>query len=71
MKMDFPALRNRISKTLADLVPVKDVEITAIVNRRIIIPEGQSWDDWFDGPGVSDDFMADQKQPEDQVRETL
>ena len=50
---------------------VKDVEITAIGNRRMIAPAGQTWDEWFSGPGVSDDFMAERKQPEDQRRETL
>ena len=50
---------------------VKDVEITAIGNRRVIVPRGESWDDWFDAPGVSSDFMAERKQPEDQHRETL
>lgn len=24
-----------------------------------------SWDEWFDGPPVSDDFMADRQQPHD------
>jgi antitoxin VapB len=50
---------------------VKNVEITAIGNKRIISPEGQSWDEWFDGPGVSSDFMAERKQPEDQRRESF
>ena len=50
---------------------VKDVEITAIGNRRMIVPAGQSWDEWFDAPGVSSDFMTERKQPEDQHREPL
>ena len=50
---------------------VKDVEITAIGNRRMIVPAGQSWDEWFDAPGVSGDFMTDRKQPQDQRRETI
>ena len=28
-------------------------------------------DDWFDAPGVSDDFMEEREQPDDQIRETL
>ncbi|NQT57242.1 MAG: hypothetical protein HQ551_13550 [Desulfobacteraceae bacterium] len=48
-----------------------DVEITAIGSKRIIAPAGQSWDDWFDAPGVSSDFMTERNQPEDQIRETL
>ena len=50
---------------------VKDVEITAIGNKRTIVPAGQSWDEWFDAPGVSGDFMTDRKQPQDQRRETI
>jgi antitoxin VapB len=50
---------------------VKDVEITAIGNKRLIVPAGQSWDEWFAAPGVSGDFMTERRQPEDQRRETL
>ncbi len=50
---------------------VKDVEITAIGNKRMIAPAGQSWDEWFSAPGVSSDFMTERKQPGDQHRETL
>jgi antitoxin VapB len=50
---------------------VKEVEITAIGNKRMIAPAGQSWDEWFNAPGVSSDFMTERKQPEDQRRETL
>ncbi len=61
----------RRPKEVAFPESVKDVEITAIGTKRIIEPVGQSWDEWFDGPGVSSDFMAERKQPEDQHRETL
>ena len=61
----------RLPKEVAFSESVKHVEITAIGNKRIIAPEGQSWDEWFDGPGVSSDFMAERKQPEDQHRETF
>jgi antitoxin VapB len=50
---------------------VKDVEITAIGNKRMIAPAGQSWDEWFNAPRVSSDFMTERRQPEDQSRETL
>ena len=50
---------------------VKDVEIIAIGNKRMIAPAGQSWDEWFNAPGVSSDFMTERKQAEDQYRETL
>jgi antitoxin VapB len=61
----------RLPKAVAFPESIKDVEIIAIGNKRVIAPVGQSWDDWFDAPGVSSDFMADREQPEDQVRETL
>ena len=61
----------RLPKAIAFPESVKDVEITAIGNKRVITPAGQSWDDWFDAPGVSSDFMTDREQPKDQVRETL
>ena len=50
---------------------VKDVEIIAIGNKRMIAPAGQSWDQWFDAPGVSSDFMTERKQAKDQYREVL
>ncbi len=50
---------------------VKDVEITAIGNKRMIMPAGQSWDEWFAAPGVSSDFMTERQQPEDQLRDSL
>ncbi|MCD6585912.1 MAG: antitoxin [Desulfobacteraceae bacterium] len=61
----------RLPKAIAFPESVKDVEITAIGNQRIITPAGQSWDDWFDKPGVSSDFMTERIQPEDQIRENL
>jgi len=61
----------RLSKEIAFPESVKDVEITAIGNKRVIAPFGQSWDDWFEAPGVSNDFMTERRQPEDQVREAL
>ena len=59
----------RLPKMVAFPDSVKDVEIIAIGNRRIIMPVGQSWDDWFDAQGVSSDFMAERLQPSDQIRE--
>jgi antitoxin VapB len=59
----------RLPKEVAFPESVKNIEITAIGNSRIIAPAGQSWDDWFDAPGVSSDFMPQRLQPEDQTRE--
>jgi antitoxin VapB len=61
----------RLPKEVAFPESVKDVEITAIGNKRMIAPASQSWDEWFTGPGVSTDFMAERMQQEDQRRENL
>ena len=61
----------RLPKTIAFPDSVTDVEIIAIGNKRIITPAAYSWDDWFESPGVSDDFMTQRLQPGDQVRENL
>ena len=61
----------RLPKEVAFSESVKSVEIVAIGNRRIISPVGQSWDEWFDSPGVSSDFMENRKQEKDQLREPL
>lgn len=61
----------RLPKEVAFPESVKDVEITTFGNKRVIEPVGQSWDDWFEAPGVSSDFMMERKQPEDQRRETM
>jgi len=56
-------------KYFETLRPNKEVEITAIGNKRIITPADQSWDEWFDAPGVSSDFMTNRCRPEDKIRE--
>ncbi len=61
----------RLPKNVAFPESVKEVDITAIGNKRIITPVDQSWDVWFDSSGVSSDFMTKRIQPEDQIRETL
>ena len=61
----------RLPKAVAFDDSVTEVEIIAVGDTRIISPAGDSWDQWFDGPGVSNDFMTDREQPEDQEREAL
>jgi antitoxin VapB len=61
----------RLPKPVALPATVNAVDIVAIGNTRIITPAGESWDSWFDGPGVSDDFMEEREQPADQQREAL
>ncbi|AFP31154.1 Antitoxin VapB [Marinobacter sp. BSs20148] len=38
---------------------------------HIIAPAGEAWDSWFDGEGVSGDFMTSREQLAPQERETL
>lgn len=61
----------RLPKPVALPDDIIEVEIVAVGNTRIITPAGRSWDDWFDGPGVSSDFMTTREQPADQKREPL
>ncbi len=61
----------RLPKPVALPENIREVDIVAIGNTRIITPAGGSWDDWFGGPGVTDDFMVTRGQPADQERETF
>ena len=61
----------RLPKEVAFPESVKDVEVIAIGNRRLIEPFGQSWEEWFNAPGVSSDFMTERNQPKDQLRESI
>ena len=58
----------RLPKPVALPEGVREVEISAVGNSRIVSPVGHSWDSFFDGPAVSDDFMAEREQPGPQVR---
>jgi len=61
----------RLPKAVELPESVREVSIIAIGNQRIITPAAESWDDWFDNPQVSDDFMSERVQPEDQLRESF
>jgi len=58
----------RLPKAVALPSTVKEVDVVAIGDTRIISPAGTSWDSWFDGPGVSEDFMSKRDQPARFVR---
>ena len=59
----------RLPKSVALPDDVKRVDVVAVGRTRIITPEGTSWDEWFDGERVSEDFMAERDQPTGQLRE--
>jgi antitoxin VapB len=61
----------RLPKAVALPEEVKEVDVVAIGNTRLITPAGQTWDQWFDNPGASDDFMEVREQPKDQQRESF
>lgn len=61
----------RLPKAVAFPQSVKEVEIVAVGNSRIITPAGETWDNWFDNKQSTDDFMSTREQPEDQQRESL
>jgi len=61
----------RLPKSVALPESIQEVDIVAIGNTRIITPAGSSWDNWFDSPGVSEDFMTEREQPGDQLREGM
>lgn len=61
----------RLPKSVALPEGVTRVEIVAVGRTRILFPVGESWDSWFDGEGVTADFMSDREQPDEQKRESL
>lgn len=61
----------RLPKPVALPETVKRVDIIKIGKARLIAPAGESWDSWFDGPEVTEDFMESREQPEEQKREGL
>ncbi|AZF38891.1 VapB protein (antitoxin to VapC) [Pseudomonas sp. R4-34-07] len=61
----------RLPKAAALPDDVKRVDVVSIGRARIITPAGESWDSWFDGEGVTPDFMNDREQPADQERESF
>lgn len=61
----------RLPKSVAMPETVTLVDIVAVGNARVIVPAGESWDQWFAGPGVSADFMQTRDQPADQERTAL
>lgn len=61
----------RLPKAVALPEHIKKVDVIAVGNTRLITPAGQGWEAWFDAEGVSEDFMNERDQPQDQVRESF
>lgn len=58
----------RLPKSVALPESVKRVDVVILGRSRLIAPEGESWDSWFSGESVSEDFMSSRDQPSDQAR---
>jgi antitoxin VapB len=69
----FLSNRSQAVRIPADLrLPdsVKEVEVRACGQERIIAPVGRSWDSFFqEGPAVSDDFLVERAGQEQAERE--
>ena len=60
----------RLPKSVAFPENVHRVEILRLGRSRLVVPEGERWDDFFlTGPHVSDDFLTDRVQPAAEERE--
>ncbi|MCP5156065.1 MAG: antitoxin [Ectothiorhodospiraceae bacterium] len=53
----------RLPKAVALPDSVKQVEVLKHGKARIVVPVDSRWDDFFDGPGATHDFMLDREQP--------
>ena len=54
----------RLPKAVAFPDGVHQVDILKIGRGRVIVPQGQRWDDLFrNGPRASEDFMVEREQP--------
>ena len=61
----------RLPKALAMDYDVREVTVVGVGRARVITPVGESWDSWFNGPGVTPDFLAERDQPVMQELETI
>jgi antitoxin VapB len=59
----------RLPKPVALPDSVRKVNIIKLGRARLITPAGEGWDSWFEGEGVTADFMTERDQPAEQQRE--
>ena len=60
----------RLPKSVAFPDAVHRVDVLKIGRSRVIVPQGQRWDDLFaNGPHATDDFMVGREQPPLEERE--
>ncbi len=58
----------RLPKAVALPEHVKRVDIIRQGNGRLVVPAGESWDAFFAGPRLDNDFLSDRAQPLPQRR---
>lgn len=56
----------RLPKDVAFPEGVREVTILREGKRRVIVPSGAAWDDFFDAPGID---LGEREQPDAQSRE--
>jgi antitoxin VapB len=61
----------RLPKAVAFPASVRRVTITKLGRSLLISPADHSWNAFFDGPRVSDDFMEERDQPRSEPRDRL
>ena len=59
----------RLPKPVSFPDTVREVDIIRLGRSRLITPAGEAWDSWFEGGGVTDDFMNERDQSGSQERE--
>jgi len=62
---DSKSNKNEPARTPGSAAPLDDTQ------RHDIIADNANWTEWFDGPRVSDDFMAQREQPTEQWRDSF
>jgi antitoxin VapB len=62
----------RLPRAVAFPADVHEVDILKTGRSRMIVPQGQRWDDLFQsGPRASEDFMVEREPPPAEEREPL
>ncbi|MCC2637843.1 MAG: putative plasmid protein [Moraxellaceae bacterium] len=59
----------RLPKPVAFPPGVERVEVIELGRSRLLTPAGARWDDFFESPAASPDFMTERDQPAAQERE--
>ena len=59
----------RLPKAVAFPDHVKRVDIIRQGSGRLIVPAGESWDAFFAGPRLDEDFLSPRNQPAPQERD--